>query len=168
MEPMSTRDMLVEHVDNTAEAIRTFVSQIKSGEYLSTWDVYHVLEDGTEREVSSSGDIRATSEDKAIEHAIALYGLDALDDTDLIAKIDDEAYEPTTEDGTPISEYPLEIVDERGKEFAVVISTGGPHIEVVADGLSDARLEGYWWGERVTRYGDAFSTFLDYFIDREN
>lgn len=73
--------------------------------------------------------------------------------------------EPTADD-TPISEYPLEIVDERGREFAVVICTGGPHIEVVADGGYDARLEGYWAGERVTLSGDAFNTFLDYFIER--
>jgi hypothetical protein len=76
------------------------------------------------------------------------------------------ADEPTVDD-TPIGEYPLEIVDERGKEFAVVISTGGPHVEVVADGFAAARLEGYWSGWRVTRYGDYLSVFLDYFIDRE-
>lgn len=69
-------------------------------------------------------------------------------------------------DGIPISEYPLEVVDERGRQFAVVISTGGPHIEVVADGGRDARLEGYWWGERHTMADDDFSVFLDYFIDR--
>lgn len=68
---------------------------------------------------------------------------------------------------TPIDEYPLEVVDERGREFAVVLCTGGPHIEVVADGLCSARLEGYWAGSRCTRSGDYLSTFLDYFIDRE-
>lgn len=67
-----------------------------------------------------------------------------------------------------IHEYPLEVVDERGREFAVVLSTGGPHVEVVADGPQSARLEGYWAGERVTRYGDYLSTFLDYFIDRDD
>ena len=77
-----------------------------------------------------------------------------------------EADEPTVED-TPISEYPLEIVDERGKEFAVVLTTGGPHIEVVADGGSSARLAGYWGGEQVYMYGNVFDTFLDYFIERD-
>ena len=74
--------------------------------------------------------------------------------------------EPTLADETPISEYPLEVVDERGRPFAVVISTGGPHIEVTADGDQRAYLVGYWGGEKVTRGGDHFDTFLDYFIER--
>ncbi|OMC55390.1 hypothetical protein A5747_13435 [Mycobacterium sp. IS-836] len=79
----------------------------------------------------------------------------------------DEGVDPDDFDYTEsLQEWPLEIVDERGREFAVVLSTGGPHVEVVADGLSSPRLEGYWGGERVTRYGDYLSTFLDYFIER--
>ena len=66
-----------------------------------------------------------------------------------------------------LSELPLEIVDERGREFAVVIGTGGPHIEIAADGLRKARLEGYWGGECVTLFGDVFDEVLDWFIDRD-
>lgn len=77
-------------------------------------------------------------------------------------------YEPTVS-GVPLREYPLEIVDERGREFAVVLCIGGPHIEIVADGWHDARLAGYWWGESETLWEDAqasFTTVLDYFIKR--
>ena len=48
-----------------------------------------------------------------------------------------------------------------------MICTGGPHIEVVADGGCSARLEGYWWGDTYTLHRDYFDTFLDYFIDRD-
>lgn len=82
--------------------------------------------------------------------------------------------EPTITDNygneTPISEWPLEIVDERGRAFAIVLTIGGPHIEITADGQRDARLVGYWGGETVTRYDDSdgsFATVLDYFIDRD-
>ena len=80
---------------------------------------------------------------------------------------DGTADEPIDEDETPISEYPLEVVDERGREFAVVLATGGPHVEVVADGGSSARLVGYWGGLSYTLHGDRLDTFLDYFIDRD-
>ena len=75
--------------------------------------------------------------------------------------------EPTVDD-TPLSEYALEIVAERGREYAIIICTGGPqNFEVAADGLGDARLEGYWAGEHVTLTGEHFNTFLDWFIERE-
>lgn len=84
-----------------------------------------------------------------------------------VEQIRDGVDVPTVDD-TPIDEYPLEVVNERGKEFAVVISTGGPHIEVAANGGTVARLEGYLWGDRATIHGDQFDTFLSYFIDRED
>lgn len=81
--------------------------------------------------------------------------------------------EPTITDNygneTPIGEWPLDIVDERGKEFAVLITYGGPNIWLTADGLDDARLVGYWGGETVTLWDDSvgsFTTVLDYFIER--
>jgi|APFre7841882724_1041349.scaffolds.fasta_scaffold225688_1 hypothetical protein len=74
---------------------------------------------------------------------------------------------PPTVNETPIGEYPKEIVDERGKQFAVVICTGGPHIEVAANGIDGpARLKGHWRGHRCTINGDQFDPFLDYFINR--
>lgn len=64
-------------------------------------------------------------------------------------------------------EYVLEVVDERGRNFAVVIATGGPHIEIEAEGLQMAQLHGYWGGEHVVRYGEIFGRTLDFFIDRD-
>lgn len=63
-------------------------------------------------------------------------------------------------------EYPLEIIDERGREFAVVLGSGGPHIEIVADGLCAARLEGYSASDKVTLSGEIYDNILDYFIER--
>ena len=75
---------------------------------------------------------------------------------------------PPAVDGTPIGDYPKEVVDERGKPFAVVIRTSGPHIEVAANGVDGpARLQGYWRGHRCTIHGEQFDPFLDYFINRE-
>lgn len=74
-------------------------------------------------------------------------------------------------DGYYWADYPLEIVDARGRSFAVVLSTGGPHIELTADGYENARLVGYWAGETATLYDDAENTltrFLELFIDRDD
>lgn len=158
---MSTRDinLLVGAVDRTAETIREYVRQIESGEYGQEWEV-------TDSEGNTYGTY-ATYEDSAYDNAVesadtGLTGNPEYWDVEHVP-----ADEPTV-DETPISEYPLEIVDRRGREFAVVLGIGGPHIEVVADGDYDARLEGYWGGSRVTRHGDYLSTFLDYFIDRDS
>lgn len=77
--------------------------------------------------------------------------------------------EDSDEDGS-IYDYPLEVIAENGKPYSVVITCGGPHIEVVAHGYDDARLEGYWWGTRSTRYdfgNKPLTQFLDFFIERD-
>lgn len=84
---------------------------------------------------------------------------------DYAAQIMADVGVPTVDD-VPLDEYPLEIIDERGREYAVVLSTGGPHIEIVADGSRRARLAGYWWGETAELDDDAFDILLDYFIQR--
>ena len=61
---------------------------------------------------------------------------------------------------------PLEVVDERGRNFAVVLTVGGPHIEIEAEGYGRPALKGYWAGERVTLTGGVFDRVLDWFIDR--
>lgn len=66
-----------------------------------------------------------------------------------------------------LEEYPLEVVDKRGRNFAVVLGTGGPHIEIEAAGWACAALHGYWGGEHVTLGGDVFDRVLDWFIDRD-
>ena len=66
-----------------------------------------------------------------------------------------------------ISEYPLEVIDERGMDFAVVITTGGPYVEITAKGSSTARLVGYWGSERIDMGpDDLYDRFLDFFIER--
>ena len=64
-------------------------------------------------------------------------------------------------------EYPLEVVDERGRNFAVVLTVGGPHIEIEAAGNGRSALKGYWAGERATLTDDVFDRVLDWFIDRD-
>lgn len=87
-------------------------------------------------------------------------------------QLDNFADEPTIVDEygneTPISEWPLEVVVKVGSPLAVVICTGGPHIEIVHD-LSDgqAKLAGYWGGDRIYQHGTEFQTVLDYLTDAE-
>jgi CRISPR/Cas system-associated exonuclease Cas4 (RecB family) len=155
----NTRDMLYKNMQGIRETIEEFARQIKSGEFMSTWAIQ--LSDDEEQTFT----YRATSEDDAYQAYVENHAFHVAQENVNIYVIE-SADEPTTED-TPISEYPLEVVDERGREYAVVLCTGGPHIEVVADGLCDARLVGYWSGETVTMSGNMFSTFLDYFIERD-
>lgn len=153
----TTQDKLAQHVDAAAEMIRAYVRQIESGEYGEEWTV-------TDTEGNEYGTI-ASSEDQAYENAVESADTGLTGNPTDWDVTHDQADEPTV-DETPISEYPLAIVDERGKEFAVILSMGGPHIEVIANGLDPARLEGYWGGEQVCRHGDYLSVFLDYFIER--
>ena len=68
-----------------------------------------------------------------------------------------------------LDEYPLEVVWEVGEPFAVVLGTGGPHIEITGGGRQGAyTLHGYWGGEHaslsgasITRAGDYFRTLYD-------
>ena len=51
-----------------------------------------------------------------------------------------------------LEESVLEIVWEKGEPFAVVLGTGGPHIEIRGGTRHDGmtyRLVGYWAGEKV-------------------
>ncbi|WP_054173045.1 hypothetical protein [Mycobacteroides immunogenum] len=91
---------------------------------------------------------------------------------------DEEATARLAEDyGVPVDEYdvndaigewPLEVVDERGRDFAVVLTIGGPHIEITASGGSNPTLEGYWGADRWSMgSADHLTTILDYFIDRD-
>lgn len=67
-----------------------------------------------------------------------------------------------------LNELPLEVVWERGELFAVVLGTGGPHIEIRGgtrhDGMSYT-LHGYWGGEHVTVSGQAITRTGEYFRD---
>lgn len=78
------------------------------------------------------------------------------------------AGETTDADGEDIWYWPLEIIVAVGRPFTVVLSTGGPHIEIMADGYDSARVVGYWAGETVTRYPAGADTVLDYFTGRQD
>ena len=100
------------------------------------------------------------------------YGYEWQDETTLV-NINGDEVEPDTvrrvnwhDPHEYLTDYPLEIIDERGRNFAVVLTVGGPHIEIAADGQNIASLHGYWGGEHVTLSGQVFDAVLDYFIER--
>ena len=67
-----------------------------------------------------------------------------------------------------LDELPLEIVKEVGTPLAVVLTTGGPHIEIVQDTRGGpAHLEGWWGSEHITRHDEVFQWALDYFIPED-
>ena len=84
-----------------------------------------------------------------------------------VALLDSGDRDPIIEPHGRLSEWPREVVEERGRPFTVVVSdSGGPHIEVRADGNWPAKLIGQWGAVDETRHGAYLSTFLDYFIHR--
>ncbi len=155
----STLDMLTKNVEYVAETIAEYARQIESGEYGNRWTIFD--EDGDEL-----GTDIAPDEDTAVSG----YNDVVKNGTVAFSATRDEFDEPTICDErgneSPISEYPLSVEVKIGRPLAVVIGTGGPHIEIVQD-LSDggAKLAGYWGGEKVYRYGDQYQTVLDYFTD---
>lgn len=157
----STADMLTEHVDNVAETIAAYARQIESGEYGNRFTVTDI--DGNERVViadsgdsayeivnETNGNLTGEPDDWDVER----------DEFDVPTICDDRGNE------SPIDEYPLSVEVKIGRPLAVVICTGGPHIEIVQDLSSgSAKLAGYWGGEQVYRHGSEFQTVLDYFTD---
>lgn len=66
-----------------------------------------------------------------------------------------------------LDEYPLEIVYELGEPFTVIISAGGPHVEITngLDGRDCYVLVGHWGTETVMRRGDPVATVAAYLRD---
>lgn len=65
-----------------------------------------------------------------------------------------------------LDELPLEIVWEQGEPFAVVLGTGGPHVEITGGGRSSGsgyQLDVYWAGERATVRSEAITRTGEYF-----
>ena len=63
-----------------------------------------------------------------------------------------------------LHEYPLEVAWEVGEPFAVVLGTGGPHVEITGGGWQGAyALHGYWGGEHVTLSGASITRTGEYF-----
>lgn len=154
----STRDMLNETIDGTAYDIAEYARQIESGEYGNKW-IATCDETGAETIVLASTESEAidTHQDDNVPAYEFTIAREEFDNPTIVDAYGNE---------TSIDDFPLEIVDERGKDYAVVIGTGGPHIEVTASGDDSARLVGYWSSETTARHGDQFDTFLDYFIER--
>lgn len=90
--------------------------------------------------------------------------------SELWARIDRaERVSDDGEDNDPIGELyelPLEIVWEKGEPFAVVLGTGGPHVEIRGGTRHDGAgytLHGYWGGEHVTLSGESVTRTGEYF-----
>lgn len=68
-----------------------------------------------------------------------------------------------------MGEWPLEVVQEVGTPWAVVLTVGGPHCEIVRDARGGpARWIGSWGTETVTMHdpaGEPFGWALGYFIE---
>lgn len=65
-----------------------------------------------------------------------------------------------------LEDMPLELVWERGEPFAVVLGTGGPHVEVTGGGRASGsgyQVDVYWAGERATARGAGVTRTGDYF-----
>ena len=135
----STADMLYDQIRNTARMLN------------EVWDAI----DGTKCE-TCDGTGYVTDEDGNEEG-------DMCDTCDGEGKI-------TTYEGQDAREYleemPLEIVWEKGEPFAVVLGTGGPHIEIRGGTRHDGSgyaIHGYWTGEHVTWSGEGVSRTGEYF-----
>jgi hypothetical protein len=82
---------------------------------------------------------------------------------DGILPVDQDSEELAREE---LDEMPLEIVWEMGESFAVVLGTGGPHIEIRGGTRHDGAaysLHGYWGGEHVTISGESITRTGEYF-----
>lgn len=63
-----------------------------------------------------------------------------------------------------LEELPLEVVWEVGEEFAVVLGTGGPHVEITGGGRNGAyNLHVYWAGDHAQESGSAITRTGEYF-----
>lgn len=156
----STLDMLTEHVDNVAETVAEYARQIESGEYGNVHTVTNADDDSIEVKGALDDNEAMT---KAFEGGMS-------GDWDDWSVERNEFDEPTIVDDNGneagIYEWPLSVEVKIGRPLAVVIGTGGPHIEIVQEiGGGSAKLAGYWGGDRVYRHGPEFQTVLDYFTD---
>lgn len=156
---MSDQELIDNELKAAESTVQEYARQIESGDYGNRWTVTDP--DGNEHVV--------ISEDAGGAVSLAQKGHNIADDDHWEAERD-EFDEPTIVDNygneQPISEWPLEVVVKIGRPLSVLITFGGPNIEIVHD-LSDgsAKLAGYWGGEKAFRYGKEYQTVLDYFTD---
>lgn len=153
----STETMLAQQVDYAAETIAEYARQIESGEYGNRWTITD--EDGNEVGTVIASDEDAEALREKSEEIGNTIERDSFDEPTIVDEYGNES---------PISEWPLSVEVRIGRPLAVVIGTGGPHIEIVQDlseGGGGAKLAGYWGGEKVYRHGGQFQTVLDYMTD---
>ena len=87
-----------------------------------------------------------------------------------VKRIDAGTHDDEDTDDGSIYDYPLDVTKEVGSPYSVLLTCGGPHIEVEAHGYSNARLLGFWGTSRATRWDNAqldLTRFLDFFIERD-
>lgn len=99
---------------------------------------------------------------QAIDHA---EGCDHQDPEECETCADGAEYGDTLDERREyLQELPLEIVYEMGEPFAVVLGTGGPHVEITGGGRSGGYvLATYWGGETVRRSGEAVRRTGEFF-----
>lgn len=156
------QELLDNQLKAVEETVKEYTRQIQSGDYGNRW----LVQSADEPVDHNYDDIIAESEDEAIAKAQERSG----QTHDNWEAKRDEFDEPTIVDEygneEPISEWPLEVIVKIGRPLSVLITTGGPHIEIEHD-LSDgsAKLAGYWGGSKAFRYGKDYQTVLDYLTD---
>ena len=68
-----------------------------------------------------------------------------------------------TVDGKRIDDYPVAIIDEPGRPFAIVLAADDPRVEVTATPDGSAVLTGQWRGHHLERRDAVYDIFLNYF-----
>ena len=62
-----------------------------------------------------------------------------------------------------LDELPLEIVWQMGEPFAVVLATGGPHVEITGGGRQAGYALHVYWGDKSTVSNGAIARTGEYF-----
>lgn len=103
------------------------------------------------------------SKDLTREHADSVRAMLA----DLWTAIDaGEPYDGSDDAREYLNDWPLEIVWEAGEPFAVVLGTGGPHVEITGGGRASGSgymLSVYLGGNEVIVRGEGITRTGDYF-----
>lgn len=174
----NTLEMLTQTVDHYNQDIRDYADQIDYGVYQTREVVKDMSHLSGDAYVSALHDWLSQFDWYTLD-SVDYTGPDQWDDllSDIKFEMEDAGYlaedgviysvedhEDPTVDGTDIFTYGLELVTEVGRPWTWVLGTGGPHIEVVADGPGRAKLVGYWGGERVERSGYHIDRVLDYML----
>lgn len=156
-------------IDHVAATVAEYARQIDTGVYgRRMFDVFDDDQDSDDYG-DCLGTFVADDEDDAYTAYVQSAGfflprnLVAIEESDDGSCLDVPTIVDDDGNHESIEDWPLEVVVKIGRPLAVVIGTGGPHIEIVQD-LEDgsAKLAAYWAGHREFRHGPEFQTVLDY------